>query len=100
MTPRTHEAISVGPMGNLNGTYNFFENWVHPKMSQVKLVPHVSMGDKHSQQVEGGGGSNKTWYRAKLDFKKFTKDKFVWDIEDNLDGFIDTDPGSHPDISA
>ena len=46
-----------------------------------------------------GGKSKKSEYGANLEFRNFTKELFDWDTEDDLDGLIDPDPVSHPELS-
>ena len=47
-----------------------------------------------------GGNNNKTEYRANLEFRNGTKDKFEWDTEDDLDGLIEINTGIYPDLTT
>ena len=39
-------------------------------------------------------------YGIHLELRNCTKSKFEWDIEDDLDGIIEADPGHHPKLAA
>ena len=73
-------------------------NWDHPQTAQVELVLYSTASNKHNQEVVGE--SKKTEYGANLDFRKCTKEIFYWVTEDDLDGLIEPDPGSHPQLAA
>ena len=47
-----------------------------------------------------GDKSKNTQYGNSLEFRNHTKNKFDWDIEDDLDIFIDPDPILHPNLSS
>ena len=74
MTPHSHKYIDLVPTEKINGTYSFFENWAHPQMLQVELLPHASKGDQHSKEKKGGGVKNNR-KGANLDLRNRTKEK-------------------------
>ena len=46
-----------------------------------------------------GGGSNKTKYGGNLDFRKRTREKFDWNIEDELDGLLELEHEIHTELA-
>ena len=47
-----------------------------------------------------GRKTQKMEYGIHLELRNCTKSKFEWDIEDDLDGIIEADPGHHPKLAA
>ena len=92
MTSHTHDTINVVPTENLNGTYNFYlktgyilkrHNFTEYPMPQ-RVMNKVNRWGARSKETE---------YSADLYFRNHTKEKFEWDIEDDMGVLIYTDPG-------
>jgi hypothetical protein len=47
-----------------------------------------------------GGGTKKEVYGRSLQFRNRLKDKFEWDIKDDLNILMEEDPGRHPQLAA
>ena len=52
------------------------------------------------QSKIGGGGGKKTEYGANLELSNCTREKSDWYTEDYLDGLLETEHGSHPELAA
>jgi hypothetical protein len=100
MIPRTHECIALGPTRNFNGTHKFFcintglvlkrRNWTPYPMSKRVQDKVNHWGEKAKKEI----------YRRGLEFRNRLKEKFEWDIEDDMNILLEEDPGRHPELAA
>ena len=59
-------------------------------------MQHKVIDTVHMQGVK----SKKTAYDANLEIRKRTKENIYWDTDDDLDGLLDPDPGSYPELAT
>ena len=98
MTPCTHEAIDVGPTGNLNRTNFFLKTGRIFKLRKWAEYPITKQ--VINRVNKWGYKFKKTAYGTNLELTNHTKEKFEWDIEDDLYGLIDTGYARHPALAA
>ena len=79
-TPHTHDAIVIGPTGNITMTYIFVclntgHIFKRLNCTEYPITQRIINTVKHL-----GVNSKKTEYVANLEFRNSTKDIFEWDI--------------------
>ncbi|KAL7552922.1 hypothetical protein ACHAWF_016178 [Thalassiosira exigua] len=99
--PRTHEAISMGPTGNFQGSYKFF----CLKRGQIlvrRRWTELPMPDRVKRKVDAWGArSSGEVYANTLQFRNRNKKGYEWDYEADMDGLVQDDPDVPlPELSA